>query len=190
MSTIAADDLAQFPGTPFGRWVSGAFTIGLLLAAALAVYLEPFFLLDRVRGAERASNEHELRALVDPGLIGPDLAAYLDASRPGPGRAIERRYETPSRFLVTVRRDVAGLTAPASPPPELTLVLERRGMAWWLVDVAGPEPWELESLFGGPTGINRGEPRSDQPADMRGRPRSDTSPRLLVGVRPRRRGTS
>lgn len=155
MSTIEPDDAPQYPGNPLGRWLAGAFTIGLVIAAAVAVYLEPFFLLDRVRGAVREGNEVKQRALVDPDLIGPDLAAWLEASRPAQGRRIAQGYETPSRFLVTVLPE--GESGEVDSTGRLVLVLERRGLAWWLADVAGSAPWSISGLPLPPHGITPGD---------------------------------
>lgn len=146
MSTIEPDDVPQFPGSRAGRWLAGAFTIALVLAAVLAVYLEPYFFLGRVRDAVRADDETTLRALVDPDLIGPGLGPLLEAGRPGPGRVVERRYESPSRFLVTVR--TGGRGGEADPTHVLSFVLERRGLSWWLADMRGPARWAIGDVPG------------------------------------------
>jgi len=138
MSTIEPDDVPQVPGQPAGRWLAGAFTIALVLAAALAVYLEPYFFLGRVRDAVRGGDEARQRALVVPELIGPGLGPLLEAGRAGRDRVVEQRYETPSRFLVTVRP--AGPEAETDSTLRFTYVLERRALSWWLADVRGSAP--------------------------------------------------
>jgi hypothetical protein len=141
MSTIEPDEVPQNPGNPAGRWLAGVFTSVLVLAAALALYLEPYFFLGRVRDAVRADDELKLRALVDPDLIGPDLGPLLEAGRPRRGLVVERRYETPSRFLVTVRD--ARAPAGADSTMALSFVLERRGLSWWLAGVRRPAVWTI-----------------------------------------------
>lgn len=146
MSTIDPDDLIVYPGSPLGRWLAGAFAAALVLAAILAVWAEPYFVLDRVRDAERRDDEAKLRELVASSLIGEPLHLMLAAVKPRPGRRVEQRYESFSRFAVSARREGAGGGAAGA----LTLVLERRGLSWWLVGARGAVPWAVGSLPGEP----------------------------------------
>lgn len=146
MSTIDPDDVIVYAGSPLGRWLAGAFIVALLLAALLAVWAEPYFVLDRVRAAERRGDEAKLRELVASSLIGDPLRLMLAAVKPRPGRRVEQRYESFSRFVVSARRLGAG----QDPAGTLTLVLERRGLSWWLVAARGALPWAVGSLPGEP----------------------------------------
>lgn len=142
MSTIEPDDAIQYPGNPAARIFGAALTIGLLLAAVIALYLEPWFVFDQVREAVALNDLEKQRALVDPPLIGGVLRPYLDAAQPGAGRRVEKRYGSFSRFLVTARSR-ATRADPGFERGDITLVLERRGLSWKLVNVTGPEPWAI-----------------------------------------------
>lgn len=146
MSTIDPDDVIVYPGNPIGRWLAGAFSVALVLAALLAVWAEPYFVLDRVRSAERRGDEAKLREMVASSLIGENLRLMLAAVKPRPGRRVEQRYDGFARFLVSARRAGAG----DDPSGSLTLVLERRGLSWWLVEARGAIPWAVGHLPGEP----------------------------------------
>lgn len=142
MSTIEPDDAIRYPGNPTGRLFAAAFIIALFVAAFIALYPEPWLVLEQVRDAVVTNDLDKQHALVDPPLIGAVIRPYLDATLPGSGRRVEKRYEGFSRFIVSARSRATRADI-GFERGDVTLVLERRGLSWRLADVRGPQPWSI-----------------------------------------------
>lgn len=193
MSSIDADDPIQLPANP-GLTIFGvALTLGLLLAAVIALYLAPQLALEQLRRAVAANDFDAQRTLVDPGLDGSTLGPYLDATMPGSGRRIEKRYAGLSRFLV-ISRGPRSRPGPGS-DGVVTLEFERRGFSWRLANISGRPPWTASRAGGegrsNPAAPMAGEPDASPPPAGSGSPpppgahvRMDVLPKVLERAAP------
>lgn len=117
-----------------------AVAVLLLAAAAVAVYLEPWLVFDRLCRAARDGNLEAERELVDPALLDDELPGLLEACRDAGGARVRMRYAGFSRFVVTARPEVSPDGSPWPAGHELTLVLARRGLSWRLAEVGTRGP--------------------------------------------------
>lgn len=154
MSSIEPGGIVQYEGDAKRRRPLYAVLLVALVAAAFAVLLEPYFVLDRIRDAAHDGDTAALAKLVDHELLAGPFRVYLEDCQPQPGRTVTRRWASPSRFLVVATAPVADhdLGAVSS---ITTLTLERRGLRWRLAAIA------RETL---------GEPRADVAPQPEGGP--------------------